>query len=386
MNKKLIATAMGLVMAGGMSLASADVKLYGQLDLSLDYADWDFGDDDWQMGSNTSAIGVKGEEDLGNGLSAFFKAEFQVDMDDADRGRSGTNAANLMARENDSAGFTGRDQYIGLGSGFGKVSFGTISTAYKSPGGKIDPFYRTRVESRAIGLQSRLHAGKGDEGQGRATNTVRYDTPDWSGFSGIATYTFDNDKTDANDDDPFSVGAQYKGEHFLVFGSYISTQAGGDDDAYQIGGQFNIGDFEVHGIFEGDGGLITSNVASSQANALLSQLSDAQCAALDPAFANCDDVQDAVDDAAVNGDVGDGQDIWSIGGSWTFGNNLIGADYGHGEDHDTPIGDFGEYDVWRVAAMHSFSKRTKIYAGYADRSDDDIGDVKLFTAGMRHNF
>jgi predicted porin len=378
---------MGRLLACASGFASADVRLYGQLDLSLDSTDVDGGDDDIQMGSNTSAIGVKGEEDLGNGMSAFFKAEFQVDMDDAERPRSGTNAANLMARENDSAGFTGRDQYIGLGfESFGKLSFGTMSTAYKSPGGKIDPFYRTRVESRAIGLQSRLHGGKGDEGQGRATHTVRYDTPSWGGFSGIATYTFDNDKTDANDDDPYSLGAQYKGGGALIFASYITTQAGGDDDAWQVGGQYSFGNIELHGIYEGDGGLITSNVISAQVGAVLDQLTDAECAALDPAFADCADVQDAVDAAAVNGDAGDGQDIWSVGASWTIGNSIIGADYGHGEDHDTFIGNFGEYDAWRIAGAHSFSKRTKVYLGYANRDDDDLGEVDLWTLGMRHNF
>ena len=39
MNKKLLATAVGLVLAGGMGLASADVKLYGQIDVSIDSFD-----------------------------------------------------------------------------------------------------------------------------------------------------------------------------------------------------------------------------------------------------------------------------------------------------------------------------------------------------------
>ena len=75
MNKKFIVTAMGLVLAGGMGFANADVKLYGQLDVSIDATDVDGGEDDVNMGSNRSAIGVKGSEDLGNGMSAFFKVE-----------------------------------------------------------------------------------------------------------------------------------------------------------------------------------------------------------------------------------------------------------------------------------------------------------------------
>ena len=80
MNKKLIVSAMGLVLAGGMGLASADVKLYGQIDLSLDATDSDAPNyqDDINMNSNQSAFGIKGSEDLGNGMSAFFKLEYQT--------------------------------------------------------------------------------------------------------------------------------------------------------------------------------------------------------------------------------------------------------------------------------------------------------------------
>ena len=88
------------------------------------------------MNSNTSSIGVKGSEDLGNGMSAFFKMEYQSDITEG-------------------GALVGRDQYIGLKmERFGKLTFGTTSTAYKSPGSKIDAFYRTNLQSRGTGLQS----------------------------------------------------------------------------------------------------------------------------------------------------------------------------------------------------------------------------------------
>ena len=77
MNKKLIVSAMSLAMAGGMGLANADVNLYGQIDLSLLATDSDANgyQDDINMKSQNSAIGVKGTEDLGNGVAAFFLLE-----------------------------------------------------------------------------------------------------------------------------------------------------------------------------------------------------------------------------------------------------------------------------------------------------------------------
>jgi len=387
MNKKLIVTAMGLVMAGAVGLANADVKLYGQLDVSGNWTDSDVkaanatresskvgqnGDgyeDDINMKSNTSAIGVKGSEDLGNGLSAFFKVEWDADLVDG-------------------GNFRGRDQFIGIKTErYGKLTFGTMSTAYKSPGSKIDAFYRTPLQSRAIGLQSNLHAGKGEEGQGRATNTVRYDSPKFfGGLSAMATYTLDSDKQNQNvancdavesceDDDPYSLGVQYKGGNFYAAASWISTQASNDAEAAQFLARYNWNNFSFHGIYELDKGLITA-----QANNGIGQDSGA--------LGRSRSAQD------------DGADIWSVGATWTIGNNGIGADYGQRDSSDgvngvndsgligagTAYDDIQEYKVWRVAAYHKFSNRSRVYAGYGANDYDDKGTDTIFALGMRHNF
>jgi len=109
MNKKLIVTAMGLALAAAMGAANADVKLYGQVDLSVNYDDPAAnagGDDDINMTSNQSAIGVKGSEDLGNGMSAFFKIEYQTDV--------ASDRIDAQGNPTDADGWTGRDQYVGM--------------------------------------------------------------------------------------------------------------------------------------------------------------------------------------------------------------------------------------------------------------------------------
>lgn len=353
MNKKLIAIAMGLAMAGGMSLASAEVKLYGQIDLSIDAIDQDGGVDDVNMGSNTSAVGVKGSEELGNGLNAIFQLEWQVDVDDADVANSGYESES-------GSGFAGRDQWIGLkGDSWGQLTFGTMSTVYKSGSVAIDPFYRTRNEARQIGLQSSLHSGKGEEGQGRATNTVRYDSPSWGGFGLAGTYTLDNNENDVpveEDDDPFSVGVNYKGGPIYAAASYITTSGGGDDDAVQFAIKGMFGDFAVWGNYEMDGGLITLNQYGS------------------------------ADPGQPNAGSGDGADIWSVGASYTIGNNLIAVDYGQGDEADDPTVLDDDYTVWRVGAKHSFSKRTMVYITHANVDAEDGGEADLTSLGMRHNF
>jgi len=348
MNKKLIVTAMTLALASAVGVANADVKLYGQVDLSLnrdDPARGAGGDDDINMDSNQSAVGVKGSEDLGNGLSAFFKLEFQTEVNEAD-------------------GWTGRDQYVGMEmERFGKLTFGTMSTAYKSPGSKIDVGYRTSLQSRVLGLQSALHRGKGENGQGRSINTIRYDSPSWAGFKLVGTYNFDEAKDDGNDDDTYSLGAEYKGGNFYAAASYIDTQASDPSDtaAAQFLAKYTWNNLQLHGIYELDKGLITAS----------------RSAGLNDAPGGADD---------------DGADIWSVGAAYTIGNNVLFADYGQGDDSDGVDGtsntgdDVDDYDVWRLGAMHKMSKRTMVYAGYGNNNADDRDDIKRYTLGVRHAF
>ncbi len=300
MKQKLLVTALGVALAGGWSLANADVQLYGQFDMSIDSMDTNGpgGRDDINMNSNSSAVGVQGSEDLGNGLKAIFQAEWQVDLDDSEQNASTFNETESAA-SNTNNGLVGRDQWIGLGGGFGKLRLGTISTAYKSPGAEIDPWYRTRLEGRVIGLQSGLHAGKGEEGQGRATNTVRYDTPSFGGASLTGSYTLDNDGSDGENDNPYSVGAQFKNDMFYAFASYLTTDRGANDNATEVGAQVSLGDmFALRAIYEWDGGLITLNRSPG---------------------------------AAIGKGGDDGADVWSVGADATVGNNLVSLDYGQGD-------------------------------------------------------
>ena len=135
MMKKILPALVGLALAGGMSLAAADITLFGHIDTSIDATDVDGGSDDINMNCTTCSIGFKGSEDLGNGLKAIFSLDFQYDTTET----SGK-----------TAGITDRDQWLGLSGGFGQVRLGTISTGYKSHGAMIDPLYRTALQGRCL--------------------------------------------------------------------------------------------------------------------------------------------------------------------------------------------------------------------------------------------
>ena len=101
----------------------------------------------------------------------------------------------------------------------------------------IDPLYRTALQGRARGVQSDFHNGAGENLEGRADNTIRYDTPDWNGLKMAAFYTLDSDedtgipnpatpgKNFQEDSDPYGVGVQYAGDSLLLFADWQDNGA-----------------------------------------------------------------------------------------------------------------------------------------------------------------
>jgi predicted porin len=368
MSKKILPAMIGAALVGGMTNAVADVTAMGHIDTAILYQDQVYADgSSTNLVCTTCSFGFKGSEDLGNGLKAIFLIDFQYDTTERNRVTGGNNAnivdstlgnITYLKATNVSKGsgsLTDRDQWLGLDSNFGKLRIGTISTVYKSHGAMIDPIYRTVVQGRDIGLQSDLHSGAGESGQGRATNTFRYDSPTFSGFQAGAHYTMQTD-TGNSTDSPWGIGGQWQGGGFLVFADYITSDAGGDDDAWKVGGRWGYDKFAIFGQYEGDGGLI-SNLAGAQ-----------------------------VVDSSGNLK-GDGQDTWFVGGTATFGNNMLYAAYGQADDSSDANYDSG-YDSWNIVGVHMLSKRTEVYAGYAQigPNENGVDNVDNWTLGMKHTF
>jgi len=369
MIKKILPAMIGAALIGGVGSAVADVTAFGHIDTSFNSTKDDtLGNNDRlnNLDCTTCSVGFKGSEDLGNGLKAIFKLDFQYDTTERNRVRGGRTASvtgvtsggatvtgSATGVSTGSGAFTDRDQWLGLASNYGKVRIGTISTLYKSHGAMIDPVYRTSVQGRDWGLQSALQRGAGDAGQGRATNTIRYDSPTFAGFQVGGHYTVQNETTAApNADSPYGIGGQWKGGGFLAFADYITSDTGGDDSAWKIGGRFGFDKFAVFGQYEGDSGLISQQQGLQTAGK------------------------------------GDGADVWFIGGTAGFGNNMIYAAYGQGKDGNGIANIDTGYDSWEIVGTHSLSKRTKGYLGFAqiDADQSGVGKLDNWTLGMKHTF
>jgi len=348
MMKKILPSLIGAALAGGMTVAAADVVVFGHIDTSWDYRDTDGGATTTNLNCTTCSFGFKGSEDLGNGLKAIFKLDFQYETTELE----------------DEHGLTDRDQWLGLGGVFGQLRAGTISTVYKSHGAMLDPLYRTAQQQRDRGLQSDLHRGAGEDGQGRATNTLRYDTPTWNGLGIGAHYTVQNEtQTDPKADSPWGIGGQWKAGPFLAFADYITSDEGGDDAAWKVGGKYDLGMFSFFAQYEGDEGLISARGGNQ------------------------------------TGDSGDGANTWMLGATATLGNSLAYFGWGHGDS-----GEGGSvasrYNTWQLMATHNMSRRTMLYGGYSailcSEQDNDVcsaigtnkgdSDDRKLSFGMKHKF
>ena len=279
MKKTLIATAVAAgVLATGAAQATPTV--YGILHFSIDtFADEHLDPDGTTLSnaviksdsptlnSNTSAIGVKGSEDLGGGLKAIYKAEFKVDP------FSGSNS------------FQRRDVWVGLKGGWGKAAVGTMSSNYKQMGGKIDPLYRTVAEARGIlNMQSSLHGGSGING-GRMERTLQYTTPKMAGIEIVLNTTlFGQDVNGCSEalaptgidqtgaiapagtscDETIGAGIRWSNKNWLVYADYLDPNQGGtgafgatgrtqtftDESVAKIGGKWSNKAFQVGAQYE----------------------------------------------------------------------------------------------------------------------------------------
>ena len=253
MKKTIISLAVTAGMAASTA-ALAEATVYGNAHVSLNQLNDAIYDnvggmeasDKMQMSSNTSDIGVKGSEDLGNGLKALYKMEWQVDI----------------ANRNANGALTDRDQWVGLKGGMGTVKFGTMSNNYKQMGGKVDPFYRTGVEGRGLlNMQSGLHGGAGPDG-GRSTQTVQYSSPKMGGMQLVLNRTFTG--VDGDDqDETLGLGFRYEAKNIIAYFDYLdpnelgdgafdpaSTYVPADESVMKVGGKYTTSQFSIGGQYE----------------------------------------------------------------------------------------------------------------------------------------
>ena len=181
--KSLIAVA--VLGATAFSVQAADVTMYGKVDLGLQYktsevtvGDKTMVDEDtfsMENGRNSaSRFGIKGSEDLGNGMTVGFKLENGFE--------SGTGALKTDSKLFD------RESTLFIKGGFGTVYAGRMGTLV-SDAGSVG-FYGSMASALATGWSDNI-AGRNAvmaNYSSRYDNTIAYVSPEFAGVTIYAQY------------------------------------------------------------------------------------------------------------------------------------------------------------------------------------------------------
>jgi len=373
MKKSALALAVAAALVGFGSAAHADTTLYGSARVSVDYSDFNAnyalapngslvrltqGTDSWDVFNNASRLGVRGEEDLGGGLSAIYQYEFGVDV---------TEGGNLNSN---------RPKWVGLkGSSWGSLTIGTQWTPYYNVMGIADIFNSTKVfSSDSVYLGNAFGT--------REDNSLVYTSPNWSGFSAQVMLVMNGQcpptdpqspvdlcRTSADNKLPgnlsdnidfWNISASYKNGPFFVGGTYMALEGPGfdafftrptyDGEQYGLAFGYNSGPFAV--TFNWERGDVNTQYFGQTDNYYLT-------------------------------------------GQYTFGNNVIRAAYGFMSPDDEllflangNILEQSDINNWILGYQYNFSKRTRVWVEYIgqDVDSDLVGNKQTVSIGTRVDF
>ncbi len=238
MKKQLLALAIGsMVIAPSVAMADKGPTVYGKVNVSYENQD-NGADDQWELESNASRLGVKGELDLDiNDVVAIYQAEYQISVDDG------------------SGPFSQRNIFGGFKhSQLGMLKAGKFDTPFKVSQGKIDQFGDLRGDVNEI-------VG----GSERANNIIQYSSPKIADVVSLNLAMIpgegDTVGTDRRDGvaDGFSTSVVFDNGMLyasLGYDSEIETNLfdlGDNDtlvDALHVAAKLNIENFELGALFQ----------------------------------------------------------------------------------------------------------------------------------------
>ncbi len=171
MNKKLIAVAVAgaCVAPAAMAQTANPVTLYGIVYATIESVEATGGATPIvrrnRVTDQASRLGVRGTEDLGGGLKAFFQLETAFKPD-----------------QNDTT-FAARNSAVGLQGGWGSVLLGRWDTPFKIATTAIDPFGDVTLGGFSAAMNGSGLRNEFQSFDRRDQNVIQYWSPTWGGLS-----------------------------------------------------------------------------------------------------------------------------------------------------------------------------------------------------------
>ncbi len=266
MQKKLIALAVA-GLASTAAFAQSNVTVYGVADGSFDVvkvsnsaADGNNLGNTTRVSTNSSLIGFKGAESLGNGLTAVFQFESGVSFENG----------------NGTALSTSRDSFVGVAGGFGTVVLGTLTGPTRALGSALD----VNAGATGIGANTALLGKLGNHlvnststadgsytanagcttRSGTCTsifdtrwkNAIAYVSPTFAGLSLTAAYVANENKSTAGNlgtaaqanTTGYDVGLTYANGPVMAAVTYNAVDLGNNNTSFS-GKSTDVADFRV---------------------------------------------------------------------------------------------------------------------------------------------
>ncbi len=357
MQKKLIALAVaGLASAG--AFAQSNVTIYGVADVSFESVKADNAADNGndvasrsRVNSNSSLLGFKGSEDLGNGLKALFQFESTVNLANSQNANTSGVTPSGSNYTSGSLFGTQRDSFVALSGNFGTVLGGYVSTPYRSIVTGFDVVPGSAGSGSSNGVFGKA---TGDVNLVFRTNAIAYASPSFNGFSGVIAYVPNAGKstdqtTNDNNVNPYG------------WNLALNYANGGLKLAYSY---LKLNDVGVGGL----------NAEDHKANLLAASYDFGQGTTLSAMYQHFkgDVTIASVGDADLN------RNSYFLGLKHVLGANEFAVSYQHASDLGGNLtnklgstnSDTGA-SQWTLRYGYNFSKRTQVYALYSKISNKD---------------
>jgi predicted porin len=333
MKKSTIALAVAAALAASVA-AQAETTLYGSVRAGIQWTNADIEIEDvnspgdiadvisdgvWDVKDESSRWGIKGSEDLGNGLSAIYQVEW------------GFNTAD------NNGGLNGREQWVGLGGGFGRVRLGTTESPYYTVAGRVDVFI-TSFWNYSLMPNTRRN------------DALIYDLPSGLPVTGGLMVNMDGQGEatgSENGIDEYSAGVNFSAGPFGAGVGYVSDEVA-DEDAWTVAASVDFAGASIGAAYESG---------------------------------DFDD-RNRSDCGVASGD-GNDSDYFAIEGQYKLGDTVLRAGW---ERCDPDNAD--EADGWAVGFSHNLSSRTLValeFQKVEDAINPDL-DSDQMAFHIRHSF
>ncbi|PWF23255.1 porin [Corticimicrobacter populi] len=377
MKKTLLAAALTVGFAG-VANAETSVTLYGLIDTGIGYTQFKNKNTDiktkrtglYDGVQSGNRWGLRGSEDLGDGLRAVFQLESGFTLTDGQQAQGGR--------------LFGRNATIGLANdSWGSLTFGrqtNVSSRFIADSGIASPFGDSFANA-AIGETFTSAATV------RADDTVVYVSPSFSGFTFAAGYSFgvngqEWDVTDQDDNSLklISTGLLYSNGPLGLAATYEQADADNLSNKIKAWNLAASYDFEVVKLHAGFGQERNGTLNGGGNGDRLDEIGALRTRAATTVLANGETVNDVY--KANN---------WSFGVSAPLGAGKLMAGWAQSKakgDLRDAIVDAKTQNNYAVGYTYDLSKRTNVYAvgsyikGYAFQ---DVTATQAIV-GLRHRF